>query len=257
LAAIAPLPHDDRGSGPALILLHAGIADRRMWREHLVPLAAEDFRVLAVDMPGFGEAPVDVRPPWEVVLETMDALAIERAVLIGSSFGGAVALSLAAVAPRRVAGLLTLSAPSDLIEPSPELMRVWEAEDAALELGDVNVAVAAVLDSWLLPERSEALAARVEEMQRRTFELREGAEGEEWTDPLSEDLDVLGELNGPAILAAGEHDMSDFHAAAEVLAVAIPGARKVVIEGAGHLAPLETPEAFLVLARELLADVRG
>jgi 3-oxoadipate enol-lactonase len=257
LAGAVPLPHDQEGSGPALILLHAGIADRRMWRELLTPLAAEGFRVLALDMPGFGDAPVDPRAPWDVVLETMDALGLERAVLIGSSFGGAVALSLAAVAPARVAGLLTLSAPSDLIEPSPELMAVWEAEDAALERGDIDAAVAAVLDAWLLPDGSDALAALVEQMQRRTFELRDGAEGGDWTDPLSDDLDVLQQLRGPAILASGEHDMSDFRAAAEVLAVAIPGARSVVVEGAGHLAPLETPTAFLALARELLAVVRG
>jgi pimeloyl-ACP methyl ester carboxylesterase len=227
-----------------------------MWREHLEPLAAEGFRVLALDLPGFGDAPVDKRAPWEVVLETMDALELERAALIGSSFGGAVALSLAAVAPERVAGLLTLSAPSDLIEPSPELQEVWGAEDAALERGDIDAAIAVVLDAWLLPERSDALAARIEEMQRRAFALHVGAEGGEWTDPLAEDPDALLRLRAPVILAAGEHDMSDFRAAAEILVAAIPGARNVVIEGAGHLAPLETPDAFLALARELLAEVR-
>ncbi len=51
------LPHDELGSGPALVLLHAGIADRRMWSEHLAPLAEAGYRAIAIDLPGFGEAP--------------------------------------------------------------------------------------------------------------------------------------------------------------------------------------------------------
>lgn len=57
------LPHDDVGAGPALVLLHAGVADRRIWSEHLQPLAGAGFRALALDLPGFGDAPVD--PPAE------------------------------------------------------------------------------------------------------------------------------------------------------------------------------------------------
>ena len=50
------LPHDDVGAGPAVVLLHAGIADRTMWREQLGPIADAGHRVVALDRPGFGEA---------------------------------------------------------------------------------------------------------------------------------------------------------------------------------------------------------
>src|SRR5450759_4950689 len=98
------LPHDDVGSGPPLILLHAGIADRTMWAEHLQPLASAGFRVLAADLPGFGDAPVAAQEdaPWNDVLATMDALGIERAVLVGNSLGGLVAQRVAVLAPGRV-----------------------------------------------------------------------------------------------------------------------------------------------------------
>ena len=91
------LPHDEGGSGPAVVLLHAGIADRSMWAEHLQPLAAAGYRAVAVGLPGFG----DVMPaegeqaPWTDVLQTMDDLSIEQAALVGNSFGGAVALRVA------------------------------------------------------------------------------------------------------------------------------------------------------------------
>src|SRR6185295_5635670 len=96
------LPHDEDGSGPALVLLHAGIADRRMWSEHLEPLADPGYRVVALDLPGFGEAavPPGEQAAWLDVLRTMDELSIDRAALVGNSFGGAVALRMAFVAPK-------------------------------------------------------------------------------------------------------------------------------------------------------------
>jgi 3-oxoadipate enol-lactonase len=120
------LPHDEAGSGPVLLLLHAGIADRTMWAEHLEPLAAAGYRAIAVDLPGFGEAPVapGEQAPWADVLETMDALAIDRAALVGNSFGGAVALRIAAVAPLRVsASTRTRPPPGPTSRTEPRLVR--------------------------------------------------------------------------------------------------------------------------------------
>jgi 3-oxoadipate enol-lactonase len=121
------LPHDEAGSGPALLLLHAGVADRTMWAEHLEPLAEAGFRAVAPDLPGFGEAPVapGEQAAWLDVLRTMDELSIERATLVGSSFGGAVALRMAHVSPARVSALALASAPPPDLEPSPQLAAAW------------------------------------------------------------------------------------------------------------------------------------
>jgi pimeloyl-ACP methyl ester carboxylesterase len=64
----------------------------------------------------------------------------------------------------------------------------------------------------------------------------------------------LTRLNVPAVVAAGELDKPDFLEGAQLLAQALPRARHVVIAGAGHLAPLETPEAFRELVVALLRD---
>jgi pimeloyl-ACP methyl ester carboxylesterase len=102
------LPFDEIGSGPVLVLLHAGIADRTMWREHLAPLADAGYRALALDMPGFGEAALANGPqaPWEDVTATLEQLGIDRAALAGNSFGGAVALRIALIAPELVSSLI-------------------------------------------------------------------------------------------------------------------------------------------------------
>lgn len=249
------LPHDDVGAGPAIVLLHAGIADRTMWAEHLEPLAAAGYRVVAPDHPGFGAAvPVPGGPaPWTHLIEMLGALGIDRAVLVGNSFGGAVALRLAVAAPERVAGLVLVSSPPAVLDPSPELAAAWEAEEAALEAGEVDAAVAAVVAAWTLPDGPPAVRERVEAMQRRAFELQLSLPDDEPEppDPLEQDPAALERIDVPALVAVGEHDMPDFLDAARDLARELPRSRPaLVIAGAGHLAPLETPEEF----RALLLD---
>jgi pimeloyl-ACP methyl ester carboxylesterase len=252
------LPHDDVGAGSAVVLLHAGIADRTMWVEHLLPIADAGYRVVALDLPGSGEAPpAEEMTPWSDVLQTMDALDLDRAALVGNSFGGAVALSVAAVAPERVSALVLVSAPPPGMEPSSALEAAWEAEESALERGDVEVAVGAVLDAWMLPDAPAALRDRVGSMQRRALELQASADAPtEVEDPVEADPHVLGRLGMPALVAAGELDMPDFRSGADALAQQLPHARRVVIARAGHLAPLEEPEAFRDLLLEFLGDSR-
>jgi 3-oxoadipate enol-lactonase len=216
-----------------------------MWAEHLDPLAEAGYRVVAVDLPGFGDAPV---PPgeqaaWMDVLRTMDELSIERAALVGNSFGGAVALRAAFVAPDRVSALVLISSPAPDLEPSPELEAVWEAEETALERGDIDAAVDAVVNTWTLPDASQKLRDRVAAMQRRAYALGDPPTTEA-PDPVEQNPEALARLDVPTLVAAGELDMRDFRDGAEVLARTLPRARHTVIEGAGHLAPLETPEEF-------------
>lgn len=247
------LPHDERGSGPAVLLLHAGIADRTMWSEHLEPLAAAGHRVVAVDLPGFGEAIVGEgeQAPWMDVLEAMDGLGIEDAALVGNSFGGAVALRVAVVAPARVSALALISSPAPDAAPSAELEAAWAAEEAAMARGDLDGAVDAVVSAWTLPDAPPALRERIAAMQRRAFVLQaQAGDVSEAPDPLEQNLHALGQLQMPTLVAWGAHDMSDFRDAAYVLSRSIPLARREVIEDAGHLAPLETPDAF----RSLLLD---
>lgn len=221
-----------------------------MWREHLEPLAAAGYRVIALDLPGFGDAPAPTHEdaPWSDVLETMDVLKVERAALVGNSFGGAVALRIAALAPERVTALAMISAPPpDMEEPSPELAAAWDAETSALQRGDIEAAVRAVVEAWTLPGAPPELRERVADMQRRAL-IRQASAPEvpEAPDPL--DQTGLTEIAVPALVAAGERDMPDFRDGARRMADQLPSAVHVEIPSAGHLAPLETLEAF----RELL-----
>jgi pimeloyl-ACP methyl ester carboxylesterase len=252
------LPNDDVGAGAPVVLLHAGVADRTMWTEHFQALVDARYRVIAMDLPGYGEAlPSRELAPWSDVLQTMDALEVDHAALVGNSFGGAVALRVAVAAPDRVTSLVLVSAPCPGLEPSSELQAAWEAEESALQRGDISAAVRAVLDAWMLADAPEALRDRVASMQRRAFELQTVAgPASEAEDPVEADPEALARLDLPALVAAGELDMSDFRLGAEALARELRHAHHVVIAGAGHLVPLEQPGAFRDVLLGFLNDQR-
>jgi pimeloyl-ACP methyl ester carboxylesterase len=227
-----------------------------MWAEHLQPVADAGYRVVAVDLPGFGEAAVDQEEdaPWRDVLVTMDELGIDRATLVGNSFGGSVAQRVAVLAPERIASLVLISSPASGVEPSPALQAVAEAEETALEDGGIEAAVEAVLAAWVLPDAPPQLRDRVAMMQRRALELQTATDwGPAGFDPLEHDLDALSRVAASAVIAVGEGDMPDFHVAADALVEALPNARKTVVPGAGHLASLEQPQAFRDLLLAVLA----
>jgi pimeloyl-ACP methyl ester carboxylesterase len=250
------LPHSELGAGPALVLLHAGIADRQMWAEHLEPLAADGRRVLALDLPGFGEAAPPTGPVahWQDVLETMDVLGAGRAALVGNSFGGAVALRVAALAPERVTSLALFStAAVPEPDPSPELLHAWESEEKALERGDVEAAVEAVVSAWVRPDARKEVRGRVAAMQRRNYDLHGSEQGLEFApDFLEEDPGLLQGIGCPVLLAAGAEDMVDFRNAVDDLAAKLPRATTTTIPDCGHLAPLESPREFRRLVVENL-----
>jgi 3-oxoadipate enol-lactonase len=248
---------EEAGGGPAVMLVHAGIADRRMWRSDLSWLAGAGWHAIAPDLPGFGghAASVDAPAPWEFLRDVLDELGIDRAVVLGSSFGGAVALRLAVTAPQRVRALAMISSPAPGMTPSPQLEAAWTAETEAMDRGDIDAAVDAVVAAWLAPDAPAELRELVAAMQRRAFELDPEGMLPQAADPVEEHPERVREIIVPALVAAGESDMPDFTWSARALADALPNASHHIIAGAGHLAPLETPEAFRGLLAGFLAGL--
>jgi pimeloyl-ACP methyl ester carboxylesterase len=180
------------------------------------------------------------------------------AVLVGNSFGGAVALPTAVTAPDRVAALMLICSPPPRLQPSRGLQAAWEAEESALEAGDLEQAVSAVLEAWTLPGAPAAVRSRIAEMQRQAFVLQAAAGSlAEAEDPLEAHPEALRTLATPVLVVAGELDFADFLAGAETLASELPQARHVVMDGAGHLAPLDQPERFRELLLGYLAQTES
>ena len=108
----SPLHHLDEGSGPVVVLLHAGVADLRMWDHQAAALAA-DHRVVRCDLHGFGQTPLTPGEPYsdaEDVVRLLDELGVGEFALVGASQGGDVALQVASAVPERVTRLVLLCA---------------------------------------------------------------------------------------------------------------------------------------------------
>jgi pimeloyl-ACP methyl ester carboxylesterase len=158
-------------------------------------------------------------------------------------------------APGRVRALALVSAPVEDVEQSERLTAVWQAEEEALERGDVDTAVRAVVDAWTLPDAPPEPRERIAATYRHGIEVQLAAgEPEEAPDPVAEDADWAARLTMPVLLVAGERDMPDMQEGVHVLAGHLHHARCEFIPGAGHLAPLETPDAFRALLLDFLGE---
>src|SRR5262249_54043757 len=123
------------------------------------------------------------------------------------------------VAPARVSSLVLVGTPMPG-EPSERLAAAWEAEEEALERGDVEAAAEAVAEAWTSPGPVREL---VEEMQRRAFELQLAAgEVEDAPDPVEEDPESLTRIDMPVLAVAGADDMPDFVAGAGTPGAPVP-----------------------------------
>jgi pimeloyl-ACP methyl ester carboxylesterase len=255
------LAYDRAGQGETVVLIHAGVADRRMWDQHWDALT-QTHDVVRVDLRGFGESTVHEPQGWTAyddVARTLAALGIRRAHLVGCSFGAGVAAELALAEPELAASLLLVSPGGVLFtERTPELTAFVEAEDAALEAGDLLAAAEADVRWWVdSPRRGPdevpaAVRDAVRAMQLRVFEI-----GEDWED-LEGQLEPeaperYAEITAPTCVLVGGLDLDVVQRTADEIMAGVPGARRVDWPDAAHLLPMECPEDFVELLRTWVA----
>ncbi|GGP91220.1 alpha/beta fold hydrolase [Streptosporangium pseudovulgare] len=234
------LSYDMAGDGPMLVLLHAGVCDRRMWDPQWPALLDAGYRVVRCDFRGFGESPVADRPygDAEDVVDLLGNLGIERAALIGSSYGGQVAMEVAARRPDMVTALVLLCSALPGHVPSDVLRSFAEQEEALIEAGDIAGAVDLNVENWLGPEADDTVREQVRRMQRRAFDVQLAA-AEEFA-PTEAEVD-LSLIKAPCLALSGGHDLVDFRETAARLPERLADARHRELPRAGHLPNLEQP----------------
>jgi 3-oxoadipate enol-lactonase len=254
-----------RGDLP-VVLLHAGIADRRMWDPLWSALAVERD-VVRLDLRGYGESttpPPGMLSPVDDVLDTLAEVGIDRSHLVGASFGAAVAVEAALTRPQQVASLL-LSPPggSLLAELTPDLRAFIDTEAAALARGDMDAAVEANLRWWVggrgrdAGDVDPAVRELVRLMQRRAFEVSADWDDIEERELDPPPLDRLTEIRVPTLVLVGSLDLEAIHAAARQVVDGIAGARLITWPHTAHLPSMERPDDFLALLRDWLTWSEG
>jgi pimeloyl-ACP methyl ester carboxylesterase len=213
-----------------------------MWDAQAVALTAR-YRVLAPDLRGFGERPHESGPFSHAadVLQLLDREGIDRAALVGSSFGGRVALETAASAPERVSALVLLCTAYSGLPATADVESFGAEEDRLLEAGDVDGAVELNVRTWLGPEASPAARDLVRAMQRRAFDLDAAAESLVPA-PEPQRVEVRPEaLAMPALVVCGGRDLLWFRQIGVHLAERMPRAELVWLAWTAHLPSLERP----------------
>lgn len=244
----------EQGAGQAVLFLHGLGGSRTSWEPQLEGLS-DAFRCIAWDMPGYGASDPLEALTFPAIADAaarlLDAAAVERAHLVGESFGGMHALHTALHHPDRV-GRLVLANTSGAFGLDGTDPDAWRAArlaplDAGLTPADI---AEGVLTSVAGPGLSaDMLAMRVSGFARiPPAGLRAAVE----CLPSHNVLDRLAEIKAPALVIAGELDAETPVAYSRILAEGLRNAELEVLDGIGHLAVSEAPEAFNQLVSTFL-----
>ena len=241
---------------PPLILIHGFASSTLVWSKVFLPLAAAGFRVIALDMLGFGysgkprKAEYTIGGQAKLVISLLERLGIKRATLVGSSYGGAVAATCALDYPQRVDRLVLIGTVNNNRPLNYKLMRVFGSPlfgdvVSPLLIGSRRLLrrrMKRVYDrhAWVLDERrvdARHLPLRAAGTQRAIIRTVRNWDAER----ISRDAHLIRK---PALLLWGENDREIPLADGERLHEEIPGSRLIVFLNCGHLPHEEYPEAF-------------
>ncbi|MFG1777590.1 alpha/beta fold hydrolase [Micromonospora sp. NPDC049051] len=256
------IAYDDRGDGDTLVLVHGHPFNRSMWRPQVDFAVAAGWRVVAADLRGYGESTV---VPGRTTLDVFardvaglaDRLGVRRFVLGGLSMGGQIVMECLRQFPERICGVLLAdtSAPAET-----DLGRAQRnaLADRLLREGMAGYAEE-VLPKMLAPRNIAALpeiARQVGDMMRATSPvgaaaaLRGRAERPDY-------VGTLRRVEVPTLVVVGSDDEFTPVGDAELITGCVPGARLVVVDGAGHLPNLEREAVFNAALGHLLEQVEA
>jgi pimeloyl-ACP methyl ester carboxylesterase len=240
------LYYEATGRGEPIVLIHGGQLDRRMWDDQF-RLFARDFRVIRYDVRGYGRSETPTRMYSDVkdLRSLLDFLGVRKAHLVGLSLGGRIAIDFALEHPDRVASLTAVAPGLSGFAWSEEGNKRQLAIFRALQHQGAEWAVELWLkDPYMAPAmENPAISGRVRQLAHENT-------GSWLVNPvLGRDIDPpaigrLGAIKVPTLLVVGDRDVPDIQAIVKTLEQKIPHARKVVVQGAGHMVNMEKPDEF-------------
>jgi pimeloyl-ACP methyl ester carboxylesterase len=246
----------ERGVGHPVILVHAGIADGRMWEPQLERLSIR-YRVVVPDLRGFGHTPM-VQTPFSYTRDLVAlcaALEIGRAAFVGSSMGATTVIDVALAEPDLVACFVSIGGdPSGYEMTDAETIAGWTSANEAFERGDLREAARIESEMWFVGQgRSRAsvdpdLLRLIVEMLLKSYENPDGEE----IAPDELASENLSSITQDALLIVGEFDRADMVSAADLLVRDIPNASLHRIPNTGHLPSLESPDRVSLLIEQFL-----
>jgi 2-hydroxy-6-oxonona-2,4-dienedioate hydrolase len=252
----------EQGSGPALVLLHGMFGDHLDWEPVLEPLA-RDFRVIAVDLPGFGESDKpDIDYTVEFFLDSLQALlkhlGIAKAALIGNSFGGTLSIFFAIAHPEIVERLVLVSSGGIRPFTTEEQARVavhYVEENLGALTPAIQEAMLSPIFARLSDQRERYLAKQNAKLTRPDFKsyvrvlarcAKLGASHEL--------VHRLAEIPCQTLMVWGDKDVVFPKEFAQKALPNLHSGKLVLLPDCGHVPQLDDPVAFVREVREFLTN---
>lgn len=239
----------DEGAGPTAILLH-GWGGRIESMTPIIRCLGSSMRVVALDLPGFGESPIP-RGVWATpdyaafVKDVLDHLGVDEAFFVGHSFGAKVSFYLASIYPDLVKKLVLVGSPGLRTAPSTKARVKRAAGRAARVVGKAGPPGRAL---------KEAVYRRI----ASTDYQEAGALRPILVAVVNEDFsELLKRISSPTLLVWGSNDDAAPVSHGQAMEQLIPDAGLVVFEGAGHFAYLDEPDRFCRIVRHFFGVVTG
>jgi 3-oxoadipate enol-lactonase len=248
---------ENRQGAATVLLLHGLGATSGSWQEVMRWLGESGFRVLAPDMPGFGDSSypghTSIAEMARDTAELLERLEAGPAHVVGISLGGTVAQQLALDHPRRVRSLVLINTFARLC---PEGLRAWVYFMLRLFLvHTLGLGVQArLVGRYMFPRPEQA------ELRRQLYEqvIRANPRAYRATMRALWRFDVeerLSEIKTPTLIVTGAQDTTVSPKNQQILVAQIAGARHVAVANANHAVPADQPEEFRRVLAEFLASL--
>jgi pimeloyl-ACP methyl ester carboxylesterase len=255
----------DDGEGPAIVLLHAGVADHRAWDALAPLLAVAGYRAVRYDARGFGESTTeDVEFSHRDDLRTvMDALGVGRAALVGNSLGGMLAFDTAIESPDRIVAVVGVGAGLGGFDPEsgPDELAIFEEYERIDKAVPFDPAALTEFETKIWVDGPGQPTDRVDPAVRdlvyqmnlplnqvgrtvgRAIRLEPPANAR------------LGDLRCPVLAVAGMLDFSEVVQTAQHLEAKAPQARALIWPGVAHMIGMEEPRRLASAISDFLAPL--
>lgn len=248
------------GGGPAVVLVHGGTTDLRVWEDQ-VPALVHTHRVIRYDLRGRGRSTPPSAPysMADDIVALLDHLSVASAAVIGFSTGGLIALDLAIRHQHRTDAVMTIGAclrPRDAATDAAleELNLALAEREGARRRGDIATAVRVDLDVWVSAHRGEARDRLVAWYLDNPYDHVTSDRHERISSMTPE---ALASIRVPTLVAVGDHDVRLARLSAARLAAEIPGAELRQFAGADHHVNTSAPAEFNAALRGFLLRIEA
>jgi len=258
----AELPYEAYGEGPALLLIHAGVADRHMWDAQVAAFSPH-FRVIRYDVRGMGHSKTESveYSSRADILAVLEHVGVEKAHVLGLSMGGYTAIDFALEYPERVLSLIPVAAGVSGLDEDllPQELEHFMGMDEIYKSGNLERLNELEIDVWFAgfhrkPEDMDPkLRDMMLEMNRLNLIRIDGQATPIRLDPPA--IGRLHEIKVPTLVIWGDIDVSGTVQACKLIAETIPNAQQHVFEGVAHMVNLERPDEFNQLVLNFLKAV--